>query len=124
MSERYTYNPGRLNALEELYSKQERDPLGDHMTLDDMDELEWQRAVRARAIAAAKNRKVSEGVDGRDDLQQEAKETPTGLGERLAELRDTRLRKPQAGVPDEVFKVTPSASRPGLERLKRAFSSR
>lgn len=131
----YQYNPDRIPVLEEKYARQAADADGDHMTVEELSELEWQRDMKARVIANAKDREANRHNQtsnaNTDDQQRDAKSidnTAYDLGEKLASLRATRdaqratLNKQSGSIGDQ-SPITSLDSRGGLARLKKALGS-
>ena len=52
----FIYDPDRLARLEDQFTRQAADIEGDHMTVDELEELKWQRATKAKAVALYKER--------------------------------------------------------------------
>ncbi|PIW26239.1 MAG: hypothetical protein COW30_16070 [Rhodospirillales bacterium CG15_BIG_FIL_POST_REV_8_21_14_020_66_15] len=114
----YAYSPERLAALEQQYKEQAGDLDGDHMTVAEMAELEWQRDKKAEAVAAYRQRE-SEKTPA---LAGTADTAVASLGEQLAALRERHTQRGRLSDPHRASRRKAPDSTRGLDRIKRGLA--
>lgn len=113
----YVYDPERLAALERQYEKQAADLDGDHMTIAELEELEWQREKKAQAIAAYHQREAE-----KTPAQAGTADTAVAsLGRSLAALRLRHAQRGRLSDPSVTSRKAPDSTR-GLDRIKRGLA--
>ena len=110
----FIYDPDRLARLEDQFTRQAADIEGDHMTVDELEELKWQRATKAKAVALYKEREAAsdEPAPAADILS---------LGEQLAAMRARHSHRGKLADPN-VNRHRQASASSGLDRIKKALA--
>lgn len=109
------YDMARLNELEVMCARQAADLDGDHMTVAELEELEWQRAERAERDAIYKECAAMQAAA--DDQTANV----SSLGERLAAMRERHSCRGKLINPNVIGRQQSQATS-GLDRIKKALA--